>query len=150
MVCLLIFIQSFYCCLIILPAFAEEPFVRIDQCERGEDQCVYNVTNDKDKFRLKCSVLGAKPGITQLWWESENPDCVNGTTMTYNMHSDGTVDTIATFDCDLASIGTSGDSSVFTCIANGTAVNGRAAYSMTVSVVSAPVPTGKFLRHKRY
>ena len=70
--------------------------------------------------------------------------------MTYNTHSDGTVDTIATFDCDLASIGTIGDSSAFTCFANGTAVNGRAEYSVTVSVVPAPVtvPTGKFLRQK--
>ena len=115
---------------ILITALAQQPFVRIEQCEystnynvvKGQDGCIVTLPNGLQRFMLDCVVIGAKPQISFIWMRNgEEKMTENETSSLHLIQSDGTFHSTVSLRLDISKIE---DGENFTCIAAGIAVQG--------------------------
>ena len=138
---------NLYCILALISAYAQRPFVQIEQCYKSTETflvrdkeqvtglCFYPIY--RQDFQLQCNVKGARPNISSLHWlkNDQQDEVLHGVILSIEDGHYGTFTTTATV---LGNVSSFLEDVNLTCAATGIAVNGTARQTIVVIPVKIP------------
>ena len=119
----------------IFSAYAEQPFIRIAQCQNLPEICAIPIKDSQHWLELECSVIGVKPLVVLVWTTSGMENTLDQFVAAISeKQPDGTWNVGAKLRIPIGDIGEDANMLNFTCTATGAAVNGMVNETVYVSV----------------